>query len=196
MNRAADLLGFHDPSPAKPMWWSWCIWQESFPCLACEGLSVSYGGGKEFKMDTKWPSKMEANVLEALVGAMDEAGLDNLVKATSCLCLLSLVAPPRAVLPSNWQMAEYVLAMLERNPLWVTGDTAVMLPYLDNELLANEMERWLERGCYARTWRRAGKLVGPRTCDSLPASPLPGSDCLGTLCAFRRIRDCTPKTAT
>jgi hypothetical protein len=109
----ADLIGLHDPDKSKSAYWSYQICAEHFGHLLPPRLQVSYGSGQAFRMDTQWPHKMQANVAEALVGALHFARLSDLVKAATCICLLSYVAPMLGVLPSNWAMAEKTIDLFE-----------------------------------------------------------------------------------
>merc|ERR1712196_410463 len=107
-------------------------------------MGVSYGAGGEFKADKQWSGKMEANVAEALIGALSSAGLHGLASACICLCLICYVAWPDAVLPSNWTMADKALVM---DQAWQHGgrslnDEAALL-HLNLPALARQMDAWL-----------------------------------------------------
>ncbi|CAK0836026.1 unnamed protein product [Prorocentrum cordatum] len=70
------------------------------------------GFNDEFRADTQWAKKKEANVAEALVGALEAAELSELALAAVTLCFVCSVVWPQGVLPSNWYMAEKVLIQL------------------------------------------------------------------------------------
>jgi len=119
MNLVADLLGFRDLDKEKSSYLRYQIWAETHrKKLPSEVLEVTYGFGGEFKADKIWQQKKEANVAEALIGALDSAGLGNLVSAVSALCFLMYMDPLCQTLPSNWAMAEKLLAVKERED-WV-----------------------------------------------------------------------------
>jgi len=145
MNLFSDVLGLYDGDPSRPSsWLSRAMWSEHFGHLFEPRLKVCYGSGAEFRADNLWHSKMEANVAEALIGALSKAGLDGLAHAAVCLCLLCYVAWPQGVLPSNWAMAEKRLAM-ERTRAsggrFVNDEVALV--HVNIAELCNSMERWL-----------------------------------------------------
>jgi len=132
----ADLLGFHDPDKSKSTYWSHQVWAEHFGHLLPPRLLVSYGSGQAFRMDSLWQQKMQANVAEALVGALDAAGLAHLVKAAACICLLSYLAPVAGVLPSNWAMAKKTIDLFEAG---FTSEIDWMQQHFDTNALKEYM---------------------------------------------------------
>jgi len=145
MNLFSDVLGLYDGDPSTPnSWLNRVIWSEHFGHLFEPRLKVCYGTGGEFRADKEWHSKMEANVSEALIGALSKAGLDGLTHAAICLCLLCFVAWPQGVLPSNWAMAEKTLAMKHARASGgrAVNDEVALLHVNVAELRAS-MERWL-----------------------------------------------------
>jgi len=142
MNMVADLLGFQDLDREKPSHSCYQIWEETHrQRLHSKALEVTYGCGSEFKADKIWQQKKEANVAEALIGALDEAGLENLVSAISGLCFLMYMDPLSETLPSNWAMAEKLLAVKERED-W-EGHLDWYRRHLDKGAFMREMGRYL-----------------------------------------------------
>jgi len=145
MNLFADLLGFFDDDPGKPRnSLGRSIWAEHFGHLFPQRLKVCYGAGGEFRADKEWVNKMEANVAEALIGALKTADLDDLAVAASVLCFLCYALWPEGVLPSNWAMAEKVLEMQQARE---HGGRAVndsfCQKHIDLDVLKARMEHWL-----------------------------------------------------
>jgi hypothetical protein len=136
MNLFADLLGFFDDDPAKPRAsLGRAIWAEAFGHLFSPRILVCYGVGREFRADALWPQKMEANVAEALIGALAQEGFEELSIAAAALCLICYGLWPRGVLPSNWSMAEKVLTL-------ECGDT-FLRRHMDATAVRDKMERLL-----------------------------------------------------
>lgn len=147
MNIFADLVGFADEDAWKPgKSLGRVIWAEHFGHLFPVRLQVSYGAGGEFKADKDWQRKMEANVAEALIGALAAAGLQDLADAACALCMLCSMVWPDGILPSNWAMAEKVLAMEQaRKHGGRTVGDELALRHLNWPLLCARMASWLDR---------------------------------------------------
>eukprot|EP00929_Paragymnodinium_shiwhaense_P055267 TRINITY_DN27699_c0_g2_i1.p1 TRINITY_DN27699_c0_g2~~TRINITY_DN27699_c0_g2_i1.p1 ORF type:complete len:608 (+),score=83.72 TRINITY_DN27699_c0_g2_i1:100-1923(+) len=145
MNLFGDLLGFHDSDSHHDLQRQ--IWAEHFGHMFPERLSVTYGAGQEFQADKQWKSKKEANVAEALIGALNLAGLENYAHAAVVLCFLCSIARPRSVVPSNQDMAKRVLGLEdESEDAYNNGDTDFVLDHISVEGLRSEMDReWLAR---------------------------------------------------
>eukprot|EP00434_Breviolum_minutum_P014318 symbB.v1.2.012626.t1/scaffold853.1/size308060/6 len=140
LNYCADLLGFTSPDDLK-----YKIWEEQFlPSMdGIQRVPITYGSGKHFKLDKLWSGKKEANCLEALMGALYRAGCQMQCQALAALAALCHLVPPdpRVLVPSNWTMAEKVLANAEKmsaNPDFFGGDTFLRhlaWKHLDQSLL-------------------------------------------------------------
>jgi len=139
MNLVADLLGFYDDSPDNRHLYR-AIWSDRFGHLFPGRLQVSYGSGKEFRADKEWAHKKEANVMEALIGALHKAQLGGLAVAAVTLCFACSVVWPPGVIPSNWYMAEKVM----KNGVPTRND--FMLQLLDVDGLTRGMEKSLNEG--------------------------------------------------
>eukprot|EP00435_Cladocopium_sp_Y103_P041764 s291_g11.t1 len=149
LNFCADLLGFQAPDDLK-----YRIWEERFlQLLEVQRVPIQYGSGKQFKLDKIWASKKEANCLEALMGSLHQAGFQQQCKALAALAALCHLAPPdlRVLVPSNWTMAEKVLANAEKmsaNPELFGGDLflrKLAWRHMDQAKLSSHMEQWLGR---------------------------------------------------
>jgi len=144
MNLFADLLGFHDDDEGKGAYWSYQIWKEQYlEHTPPNPLAVRYGFGREFKADVLWQQKKEANVAEALIGALHCAGCEKLARAACGLCFLSYVATPCTVLPSNWAMAEKWLGIREKESEGWAKDQAWYKQHLDFDSFEQDMDSLL-----------------------------------------------------
>jgi len=143
MNYFADLLGFHDIDQEKSAHACYAIWAENHAqYLPSQGLEVSFGFGSEFKADKLWQQKKEANVAEALIGALQLAGYEKLVKVAAGWCFLSYIATPSAAIPSNWTMSDKVLGLKEMDD-WRESQRW-FLKHFNVELFIQEMEKLLQ----------------------------------------------------
>mmetsp|Transcript_156924 Transcript_156924/g.481346 ORF Transcript_156924/g.481346 Transcript_156924/m.481346 type:complete len:250 (-) Transcript_156924:118-867(-) len=145
MNLFADLLGFYDDDPEKPQHsLGRHIWAAHFGHLFPPRLRVCYGAGKEFRADKEWSRKMEANLAEALIGALHFAGLRDHARAAVVLCFLASLVRPDGVLPSNWDMAEKVNSMMPGDTLGAAyDDRTFVLGHLDLDALRRFMDSLL-----------------------------------------------------
>ena len=149
MNYCADLLGFEALEDVK-----WRIWDEHFALVPSdERIAVHYGQGKEFKLDKIWARKKEANCLEALMGALHSANYLAECRALAALAALCHLAPPdpKALVPSNWWMAEKVLDNAEKmqsDPEFFGGYTLqrqLVRKFLDQKKFQSQMEQWMRK---------------------------------------------------
>eukprot|EP00929_Paragymnodinium_shiwhaense_P118323 TRINITY_DN9025_c0_g1_i3.p1 TRINITY_DN9025_c0_g1~~TRINITY_DN9025_c0_g1_i3.p1 ORF type:complete len:760 (+),score=104.97 TRINITY_DN9025_c0_g1_i3:92-2281(+) len=142
MNLFSDVLGFYDSHGHHMMRRD--IWAQHFGHLFPARLHVCYGGGKEYKCDKEWKFKREANVAEALIGALYAAGFQNYAHAAVALCFVCSIARPDSVMPSNWDMSVRRL-MTARNPELAADDSDALfiLKHIDVQSLRKKMEAWL-----------------------------------------------------
>jgi len=147
MNFFADLLGFNDPDPEKWANATHAIWKERFGhAMPPNALQVCYGSGGEFRADKKWKTKMEANVAEALIGALHAGGHQRLASAAAGLCFLSYIATPSAAPPSNWAMAARQMRMVEEaGEDWAESQRS-MARLFDAAAFSAEMDACLRQG--------------------------------------------------